>query len=80
MEYLLGLIGVLVGFVYVLNEKKKSAESLLENQKTKEETLKQDRDIAKNDGLLDAEEQKRKELENAPKKDTTDPADFFNKR
>ena len=79
MEYLLGLVGVLLGALYLTNTKKKSAEALLQNQATKEKTLEQDRDIAKNNGLLDAEEQKRKELENV-KKDPTDPADFFNRR
>lgn len=79
MEYLYALIATLVGAFFYVNSKKNSAEALLNNQKTKEEVLKDDRNIAKNDGLLDAEEQKRKELENA-KKDTTDPADFFNRR
>lgn len=80
MEYLLGLIALLLGGLVLTNKKKQSAEALLQNQATKEKTLEQDRDIAKNTGLLDAEEQKRKELENAPKSNPSDPADFFNKR
>lgn len=79
MEYLLGLIGLMVGAVGYLFVKKKSSEALLENNEVKSKLNEQDKNKAKNDGLLLSEEDRRsvtKEEAEARKNNPVDPKDF----
>lgn len=85
MSYLIGLGIVGAATLVYLYIKKQSAEALLENVDTKEKVNELGKDIAKNDGLLEAEEEKRAQLEkekNEKLKDTSvsDLIDFFNNR
>lgn len=79
MEYLLGLIGLLLaafGYNWV---KRRGAEALLENNEVKSKLNEQDKNKAQNDGLLGAEEKKREDLQqNADerKNKPVDPTDF----
>ncbi len=79
MELLLTLLATVTGLFLYNNSKRKTAEALLENQKTKDELNKSSQELAKNNGLLEAEEEKRKALENA-KEDTNSITDFFNRK
>lgn len=63
MEYIIGLVLSLLGALLYTNTKRKSAEALLSNSKTKDRLNEEDKDIAKNSGLLEAEVEKRKEIE-----------------
>ena len=79
MEYILGLLGVILGGIGYLFIKKKSAEALLENNEVKSKLNDLDKDKAKNDGLLDAEAEKRKDLFSSAeekKNNPIDPKDF----
>lgn len=80
MEYLYGIIVVLLGGIFFLNGKKKSAEALVNNDESKKELNKLDQDIAKNTGLLDAEEEKRKQIQKEIDlaKQNDDLARYFN--
>jgi hypothetical protein len=79
MSYLIGLIAALLGALYFKNSKAKSLEALLNDLKTGQNLNTKDQAIAQNNGALAAEEQKRKELENAPtNNDST--TDFFSNR
>lgn len=78
MEILLTILAAVAGLFLFTNSKRKTAEALLENQKVKEDLNKSSQELAKNNGLLEAEEEKRKALENA-KKDNSSITDFFNK-
>lgn len=69
MSYLLGLIGLLLGGFGYNYIKRKSVESLLLNNDTKSKLNDQDKNKAKNDGLLEAEEEKRENLKHNTKKD-----------
>lgn len=81
----LALLGALGG-LFFFRSKNKSNEALVENVATKEELLKKDQEIAKNNGLLQAEEVKRAQLEEDIKKEQDEPLttdqviDFFNRR
>lgn len=85
MEYLFAVIGLLVAGITFLWVKKGNAEALLNNTKTKEELNNIDSGIAKNEGLLSAEETKRKQLEanigesKGKNESLDDLSDFFNK-
>lgn len=84
MTYLIGAIIGLVGFIFFQKTKKDSAEALLENLTTKEKTNALDSSIAKNDGTLQSEEEKRKAIETDTKNKEVplgqkDLIDFFNK-
>lgn len=84
MDILFGLIAGLFGLYLFTKNKKNSAEALLENNKVTSETNKIDKDISKNDGLLESEEAKRKELTDNAEKQKQDVSqktllDFFNK-
>lgn len=81
MEYLFGLIVVFLGGFLYERSKRKSAEGVIENIEVKKELLKQETLTAKNNGLLEAEEEKREEIKNEnDKKSLDDIARFFNKR
>lgn len=83
---ILGLFGALgltaIGFFY-MKAKKDSAEALLNNQRTKQDVAKIDGQIAKNDAILESEEEKRKAINQQIKdaqNEAGDVIDFFNKR
>jgi hypothetical protein len=85
MEYLLGLIGVLLGGFVFNFIKRKSAESLLVNTETKEKLVNIDADINKDKASLELERLKREELTNNLNKEKESNEslenlkDFFNK-
>lgn len=79
-----GGAAVLAAFYY-LKVKKDSAEALNENIDTKNKINELDKDASKNSGLLEAEEEKRKQLENEKNEKIKDTSlntliDFFNGR
>lgn len=86
MEYIIGIILALLGGLAYQTTKRKSAEGLLENVETKEKNLKLDKDIAKNEGLAEAEKEKRDSLKEEMKEKLNesvtpgDITDFFNGR
>jgi hypothetical protein len=81
MDYLIGLVAILLGGLLFERSRRKSAEGVLENLDTKKELLKQETQAAKNQGLLEAEEEKRKEIKsNEDKKSLDDIARFLNDR
>lgn len=84
MEILLGLIGVLAGWLFFERNRRKSAEALNTNLETKEELVKKDQVIATNNGALATEEAKRediaKNMEEGKKNDSiADVLDFLNR-
>lgn len=84
MDYLIGLLVALgLGFLYQRN-RANTAEARNDNLEVKEELNNINKDISKNDGLLDAEEEKRKELqkqvENLTADTVTNIVDYLNKR
>ena len=81
MEYIVGLIVGLVGWLFYERSKRKSAEGVIENLETRKETLELDKEATKNTGLLEAEEAKREEIKNdKDKKSLSDIARFLNDR
>lgn len=81
MDYLIGLVAILLGGLLFERSRRNSAEGVLENLDTKKELLKQETLTAKNQGLLEAEEEKRKEIKsNEDKKSLDDVARFLNDR
>ncbi len=62
-DLLLTVIGISLGGLLYYKGKAGSAGALLENSDSKEKLNKEDKDIAKSSGLLEAEEEKRKALE-----------------
>lgn len=79
MEYIVGLLVTLVGLLFYERSKRKSAEGSLENLETKKEILTIDKDVSKNNGLIEAEKEKREEIKNEEsKKSLSDLARFFN--
>ncbi len=62
-DVMLTVCGVLLGGLIYYKAKAGSAGALLENTASKEALNKEDKDIAKSSGLLDAEEEKRKALQ-----------------
>lgn len=85
MEIIIGAMAALLGLLFFTNSKKNTAEALLENQKTQGELNAVDKDISKNSGLLEAEEEKRKQLaeenEKNKKNDSQkDNLDYFNRK
>lgn len=81
MEYVLGAVLALLGFLFYERSKRKSAEGILENLETKKEDLQLEKNIEKNKGLLESEEQKQREILNDnTKKSLNDLADFFNNK
>jgi len=81
MSYLIGLIGLLFGALFYTNTKKNSANALLENNDVNKAANKVDQQVSKNDGLLEAEEEKRKALEGKKnEQDHEDSVSYFNNR
>lgn len=81
MEYVVGLIVGLVGWLFYERSKRKSAEGVIENLETHKKTLELDKEATKNTGLLEAEEAKREEIKNdKDKKSLSDIARFLNDR
>jgi hypothetical protein len=79
MEYIIGLIVILLGSLFYEKSKRKSAEGVLENLETKKEIIEVEKDVSKNDGLIEAEKEKREEIKNdKTKKSLSDLARFFN--
>jgi hypothetical protein len=79
MEYVIGLIVILLGSLFYEKSKRKSAEGVLENLETKKEIIEVEKDVSKNDGLIEAEKEKREEIKNdKTKKSLSDLARFFN--
>jgi len=80
MEYLVGIIIALLGAFFYVNTKRKSSEALLENNEVNKKLNEQDKEIAKDSGLLEAEAIKRKQLEEEMKKKGTNvTADELNR-
>ena len=81
MEYLVGIIGALLGYLFYTNTKRKSAEALLENNEVNKQSNQIDKEMSKTQGIEQSEEEKRKALEviknDAETKSTTD---YFNDR
>ena len=81
MSYLLGLLGLLLGGLLYNNTKRKSAEVLIENLEVKNQANALDKEASKNSGLLEAEEEKRKAIEEKKNEESNkDPVDFINNR
>lgn len=79
LEYLLGLIGLLIAALGYNVVKRRGAEALLQNTETKEKLLGEDAKKNKNDSVLSFEDLVRKGLEKNSedkKKDPVDPKDF----
>lgn len=88
MDLTIGLVVLVLGlFGWLLYErsKKQSAEALNSNLDTKQQVLDVQKDVEKNNGLIEAEKQKQddlnKKLEEEKAKDVSkdDLLDFFNK-
>ena len=80
MTTILGILAVVAGILAVFfRSKANSSEALLENNKTNQEILELDKQLAKNEGLLEAEEAKREELQKEVKDvSKEDLVDFVN--
>lgn len=85
MEYIIGIIGVLLGALYWQTNKRKIAEARNENVLTKEKLNDINKEIAKNSGVIESEtlkqEELKKDLENAKANDLSvnDVLDIINK-
>lgn len=85
LKLIFGLIlAIVTGAFLVERSRRKSAEAVADNKEMLDELNKGDAKIAKNDGQLAAEEEKRndikKETDAAKRDDSSDPADYFNRR
>lgn len=81
IEALLALIVGLFGAFLFQRSKTKSSEALNDNLEVKEKLLEKQKEIVKNQGLIEAEEQKREEIKNDEKNPTLiDIADYINRR
>ena len=79
MEYVLGVVLALLGFLFFERSKRKSAEGILETLQTKKEDIQLEKTVEKNKGLLESQEQKQREIKDEKtKKSLGDLADFFN--
>jgi len=80
MTTILGILAGVAGILAVFfRSKANSSEALLENNKTNQEILELDKQLAKNEGLLEAEEAKREELQKEVKDvSKEDLVDFVN--
>lgn len=79
MEYLLALVGLLLGAFGYNFLKRKSAESLLENNEVKSKLNEEDKNKAQNDGRLEAEESRRTDFlkdSETRKNEPVKPEDF----
>lgn len=81
MQYLVGIITLLLGVIGFFWSRSSSLSGLLDNLKTKQDLLGLDKSIDKNDVQLDTEEQKRTELAkpSTPSSSTDDLLNFLNK-
>lgn len=85
LQALIAIIIALVGGLLYLRSRQQTAEALLQNQDTKKELNAIDKDIAKNEGIIESEEEKQKrtqkelEDEKAKKLSANELADFFNR-
>jgi hypothetical protein len=85
MEYIIGIIVALLGLLGYNYTKRKSAEALNENLETKEKVNEEAEHIARDVGLVQVEEERRKQIEkeinDAKEKEDSlkDISDFFNK-
>ena len=83
MTYLIGAIVGLVGMLLYNLVGRRSAEALLQNLQTGKKENSLDQNIAKNEGLLQAEEQTRENIEKEKtneKDDLQSDHDFFNNK
>lgn len=86
LQYLLSGGTAILAVLYYLWTKKQTAEALNQNIDTKNQINELDKNVAKNDGLLQSEEEKRNQLqkdaENAKNADQTSSSliDFFKRR
>ena len=73
MEYIIGIIGALLGALYWQTNKRKIAEARNENILTKEKLNDINKEIAKNSGIIESEtlkqEELKRDLENAKTND-----------
>lgn len=82
---IVGIVG-LVGWLLYERNKRKSAEALNDNIETKEKVLNIEKDIKKNEGLIEAEEAKRESLKETLDKakneevSTDNILEFFNRK
>lgn len=86
MEYLIGLIIALVGALFYQTTKRNSAEALVQNTKVKDDLNKDNVVVSKDSGLLEAEAQKRSEIQQSSQPNTnlqddiSDLANFLNNK
>lgn len=81
MQYLFAIIAGLVGWLFYSNTKKNSAEALLENNDANKKLNGIDKVLSEQQGLIAAEEDKRKEAEAKKNEDTSKSTiDFLNDR
>jgi len=69
MQYVLGLIAALAGGLFFYRSKAKTAESLNANIETKEKVIKEDAEIAKDQGKLEAESGRREAISDTVQKE-----------
>lgn len=69
IQYIVGIILALIGYIIYSDGKRKSAEALLENLETKKKLNEGDKEIAKNEGLEQSEEEYREFLKKAAEKE-----------
>lgn len=82
-KYITGAFALVLGLLFLERSKRKSAEALNDNNEALKEVQELNGEIEKNKGLLEAEEEKRKEIEKETKKakeNTEGDAAFFNGR
>jgi len=80
IETLLALIVGLMGALFFQRSKTKSAEAINNNLEVKEKLLEKQKEVVKNQGLIEAEEQKREEIKADEKNPTLiDIADYINR-
>jgi len=81
MEYVIGVIALLIGGLVYERTKRKSSEAILENLDSKKKDGKLEAEVIKDQARLEVESEKREEIKNEPIKDVSvdDLVDFFNK-
>ena len=85
VKYLLGLIGILGGWLFLERGKRKTAEAINENVEVKEKVQKLEGERLENSATIKAEEERRKEINDKATEEKskpvgdTDIVDFFNR-
>lgn len=81
MEYVIGVIALLIGGLFYERTKRKTSEAILENLDSKKKDAKLESEVIKDQARLEVESEKREEIKNEPIKDVSvnDLVDFFNK-